>query len=68
MSKVIGKLCIKEFSKNLVTSQTIQKRQRMLLNWAIHTSLKQKKCHSYQSKHHMCFSGSPYVFCDSGLL
>ena len=29
----------------------------MLLNWAIHTSVKQKKCHSYQSKHYMCFSG-----------
>ena len=30
----------------------------MLLNWAIHTSLIQKRSsHSYQSKHHMCFNG-----------
>ena len=28
----------------------------MLLDWAIHTSLIQKRhSHSYQSKHHMCF-------------
>ena len=43
MSKVIGKLRIKESSKNLFTSQT-------LLNWAIHTSLIQKRSsHSYQN-------------------
>ena len=30
----------------------------MLLNWAIHTSLIQKRSsHSYQSKHHMSFHG-----------
>ena len=30
----------------------------MLLNWAIHTSLIQKRSsHSYQSKHHMSFNG-----------
>ena len=30
--------------------------KRMLLDWAIHTSLIQKRLsHSYQSKRHMCF-------------
>ena len=30
----------------------------MLLNWAIHTSLIQKRSsNSYQSKHHVCFDG-----------
>ena len=37
----------------------------MLLNWAIYASLIQKRSHSYQSKHHMCFDGG---FFDSGLL
>ena len=58
MNKVVGKLRIKEFPENLFTSQTIQKRQRMLLDWALYTSLIQKRSsHSYQSKHRMCFYG-----------
>ena len=55
-SKLVGKLRMKEFSEKLFTSQTIQSRKIMLLDWAIHTSLIQKRhSHSYQSKHHMCF-------------
>ena len=58
MNKVVGKLRIKEFPENLFTSQTIQKRQRMLLDWALNTSLIQKRSsHSYQSKHRTCFYG-----------
>ena len=56
MSKVDRKSHIKEFSENSITSQTIKKRWRILLGWAIHISLIQNRLsHSYQSKDHMRF-------------
>ena len=63
MSKVVGKLDIKELYENLFTSQTIQKKQRLELDCALHTSLIEKRLsHSYQSKHHRSIFVTQYYY------